>query len=131
MRRNPRHPCYPPHVATVNGLAKTLRYLRLTVGQPSLETLELITSMNGTRLPRSTASDLLRGNIRNPSLSAVLALAQACGETDTELRQCREAWIRAMDPDAQHRPSGPACHPPVVSRLQTQGRADGRRQRAQ
>jgi len=32
MRRNPRRPYYPQHVTTVNGLAKALRYLRLTMG---------------------------------------------------------------------------------------------------
>jgi transcriptional regulator with XRE-family HTH domain len=95
VRRSPRRPTYPGQVTTVNGLAKALRYLRLTAGQPSLEMIELTTSVNGTRLPRSTASDLLRGNIHNPSLSAVLALAQAC---------------REMDPDAQRQP-GHVWHP--------------------
>jgi transcriptional regulator with XRE-family HTH domain len=123
VRRRLRRPYYPEQVATVNGLANALRYLRLRAGQPSLQTLEAITRSNGTRLPRSTASDLLRGNTHNPSLSAVLALAQACGQTDTELRRWREAWIRAMTRTHNAWSGGPgeshprAIRPAVAARL--------------
>lgn len=86
--------------------AENLQQLREDVGRPSFRDLESCAAKVGRPLPRTTASDLVRGRRLPPKPNVVLAFVMACRHyaekngipvpnRAREVRSWQDAWARA------------------------------------
>lgn len=85
----------PDTITNVRELGYHLRLLRISVGAPSLRTLQRYAADRGQYLPRSTAANAESGR-HAPSLETVLLFVEACGvAASAEKLRWRAAWQRA------------------------------------
>lgn len=90
----------------IEAFAEDLRQLRQDVGQPSFRDLESCADKVGRPLPRTTASDLVRGRRLPPKSNVVIAFVMACRhyaekngipvpDRAREVHSWQDAWAKA------------------------------------